>query len=78
MNCGAGCRSGSDLAVLWLRPAAAALIRSLVRERPYATAGAIKEKKKDSGCSVAHWSEEAKREAGGSEKEIAVAMTQAR
>ena len=44
---GAGCRHGSDLVLLWLwrRPAAAALIRPLVWEPPYATGTAIKSKK---------------------------------
>jgi len=42
MSCGAGCRRGSDPAFLWLwcRLAAAALIRPLAWEPPYATGAA--------------------------------------
>jgi len=38
MSCGVGCRCGSDPALLWLwgGPAAAALIRLLAWEPPYA------------------------------------------
>ena len=41
---GVGHRRGSDLALLWLwhRPAAAAPIRLLAWECPYATGGAVK------------------------------------
>ena len=50
MSCGAGCRRGSDPALLWLwcRPAATAPIGPLAWEPPYA-AGAAQEiaKKKD-------------------------------
>ena len=44
----AGCRRGSDPAVLWLwcRPAAAALIRPLARELSYAACMALKRKRK--------------------------------
>ena len=44
MNCGAGCRGGSDLALLWLwcRPVATAPIQPLAWEPPYA-AGAAQE-----------------------------------
>ena len=51
MSCGIGRRHGLDLALLWLwrRPAAAALIRPLAWEPPYATGAAqemAKNKKK--------------------------------
>ena len=48
MTCGVGLRHGSDLASLWLwhRPEAAALIRSLAWEPPYAAGAALKIKKK--------------------------------
>ena len=48
MNCGVGCRSGSDLALLWLwrRPEAIVPIRSLAWEPSYAVSVAKKEKKK--------------------------------
>jgi len=48
VSCGAGCRRGSDLALLWLwrRPVAIALIRPLAWEPPYAT-GAVLKKTKD-------------------------------
>ena len=44
MSCGVGCRRGSDPALLWLwrGPVAAALIRPLAWESPYA-AGAAQE-----------------------------------
>ena len=44
MSCGVGCRGVSDLALLWLwcRPAAAALIRPLAWESPYAVSAALK------------------------------------
>ena len=44
VSCGVGCRCGSDPALLWLwrRPVAAALIRPLAWEPPYA-AGAAQE-----------------------------------
>ena len=47
---GVGCRCGSDPELLWLwgRPAAAAQIRLLAWEIPYATGVAIKKKKKKS------------------------------
>ena len=43
MNCGVGCRCGSDpeLPWLWRRPAATALIGFLVWEPPYATGAAL-------------------------------------
>ena len=49
MSCGIGCRCGSDLALLWLwcRLAAAAPIRPLACEPPYATGAALKKKTKD-------------------------------
>ena len=37
---------GSGVAVVWCRPAAAALIRPLSSELPYATGVALKKKKK--------------------------------
>ena len=48
VSCGVGHRLGSDLARLWLwhRLAAAALIRPLAWEPPYATGRALKSKKK--------------------------------
>ena len=47
MSCGVGRRRSSDLTLLWLwhRPVAAALIRPLAWEPPYAT-GAAQEKTK--------------------------------
>ena len=47
MSCGVGCRRGSDLALLWLwcRLAAAAPIRPLVWEPPYAAGVALKRQK---------------------------------
>ena len=46
INCGVDCRCSSDLGLLWLwfRPAAAALIRSLAQELPYAASVAVKSK----------------------------------
>ena len=43
MNCGVGCRCGSDptLLCLWCRPAATALIRPLSWEPPYAAGVAL-------------------------------------
>ena len=48
MSCGVGRRCGSDLALLWLwcRPAAAAPIRPLAWELPYAAGVALKRQKK--------------------------------
>ena len=46
MSCGVGCRLCSDLALLWHRPAAIALIRPLAWELPYAAGVALKKKKK--------------------------------
>ena len=45
MSCGVGCRHGLDLVLLWLRPAAEALIRPLGCEPPYAAGAALKKKK---------------------------------
>ena len=44
MSCGAGCRRGSDLALLWLRcrPAATAPIQPLAWEPPYAKGAALR------------------------------------
>ena len=46
MNCGVGCRLGSDLMLLWLwyRQAAVAPIQLLAWELPYATGAALKSK----------------------------------
>ena len=48
MSCGVGCRSGLDLALLWLwyRPAATARIRPLAWESPYAEGAALEKAKK--------------------------------
>ena len=48
MSCSIGCRCGLDLVLLWqwCRLAAAALIKSLAREFPYAAGMAKKRKKK--------------------------------
>ena len=50
MSCGVGCRLGLDSELLWLwyRPAAAALIRPLAWEIPYASSLALKSKRKKS------------------------------
>ena len=42
MSCGVGCRFCLDLALLWLRPEATALIRPLVWESPHAVGAAPK------------------------------------
>ena len=49
MSCGVGRRRSSDLVLLWLwcRPVAAALIRPLARELPWATGLALKRQKKN-------------------------------
>ena len=46
MNCGVGCRHGSDLAWLWCRLAAVAPIKPPAWELPYASGVALKIKKK--------------------------------
>ena len=46
MSYGVGRRGSSDLVWLWCRPAAAAPIRPLAWEPPYATGAALKKKKK--------------------------------
>ena len=48
MSCGVGCRCGSDLALLrlWHRPAAAAPVKPLAWEPPYAMGMALKGQKK--------------------------------
>ena len=48
MSCGVGCRCDSDPTFLWLwcRPAAAAPIRPLAWELPYASGVALERKKK--------------------------------
>ena len=45
MSCGVGCRHSSDLARLWCRPAATALIRPLAWKPPYAAGAALKRQK---------------------------------
>ena len=47
MSYGVGCRSGSDLALLWLwcRPAAAVQIQFLAWELPFAIGAALKRQK---------------------------------
>ena len=49
MSCGVGCRRGSDPALLWLwhRLTAAAPIRPLAWEPPYASGAALEKAKKD-------------------------------
>ena len=51
MSCGVGIRHGSDSALLWLwyKPAAAALIRRLAWELPYAVGEALKRQKLKGG-----------------------------
>ena len=48
-GCGVGHRCGWDPALLWLwrKPVAAALIRPLAWELPYASGAALKEKRKE-------------------------------
>ena len=48
VSCGAGCRCGSDLALLWLwcRLVATALIQTLAWEPPYAIHVTLKDQKK--------------------------------
>ena len=48
MSCGAGCRCGSDLVLLWLwcRPAATTLIQPLAWEPPYAAGVALEKAKR--------------------------------
>ena len=48
MSCGVSCRHGSDLAWMWVwrRPGAAALIRPLAWEPPYATGAALEKAKR--------------------------------
>ena len=50
VNCGVGCKQGSDLAWLWLccSPAAEAPFRPLAWELPYAMGVALKKKKSKS------------------------------
>ena len=49
MNCGVGCRCGSDPELLWIwrRPAAIAPFGPLAWEPPYATGAALKRQKKE-------------------------------
>ena len=49
MSYGVGHRLGSDLALLWCKPAAVALIGPLAWELPYAMGAALKRKKKKGG-----------------------------
>ena len=62
MSCGVGRRPGSDLALLWCRLAATALIRPLAWEPPYATSVALKGQKtrKKNLIAVAQVTSEAK------------------
>ena len=46
MSCAVGRRYGSDLALLWRRPAATAPIQPLAWEPPYAAGAALKDDKK--------------------------------
>ena len=46
VSCGAGCRLGLDLILLWLWCKLAALVRPLAWEQPYASGAALKKKKK--------------------------------
>ena len=46
MSCGAGCRHSSDPELLWCRSAAAAPIRPLAWQLPYAMGVALKKEKK--------------------------------
>jgi len=48
MSCGAGCRCGSDISLLWLghRSAATASVQLLAWELPYATSATLKKQKK--------------------------------
>ena len=48
MDCGVGCRHGSDPTLLWLwrRPAATAPIRPLAWEPPYAVEAALEKAKR--------------------------------
>ena len=54
MSCGVGHRFGSDPLLLWLWPAAAALISPLDWEPPYAMGAAQKKRRSDNIC-TAHW-----------------------
>ena len=47
MNCGVGHRHSLDLALLWLQPAAATLVKLLALELPYATGVALKRQKQN-------------------------------
>ena len=55
-SCCVGCRSGSDLVLLWLwhRLSAAALIQSLAWELPYAEVAALKRPKKKKKKKIAY------------------------
>ena len=58
VNCGVGCRLGSDPALLWLwrRLAATTLIQPLAWELPYAVSAALKKRKQMNSARV--WREE--------------------
>ena len=47
MSYGVGCRHGLDLALLWYRLVAAALIRPLAWELPYAAGVALTDEKQE-------------------------------
>ena len=54
MSCGIGGRHDSDMALLWLKLAAAALIRPIAWELPYATGVALTSKKKKKKYKLLH------------------------
>ena len=58
MSCDVGRRHGSDRALLWLwrRPVAAALIRPLAWQPPYAMSAALKSKTKQNKTKKLGWS----------------------
>ena len=66
MSCGVGHRRGSDLALLWLwlcrRPAAAAPIRPLTWEPPYAEGAALKSKKENKHYVITYMGKESEKE----------------
>ena len=69
MSCGVGRRCGSDPVLLWLwrRPAAAALIRPLAWEPPYAVGEALKrtERQKNKNKGGAQNKDMEERQVGG-------------
>ena len=54
MSYGVGCRCGSDLAWLWQRPAAVALIRLAAWELPYAAGADLKKQKQKENTMINH------------------------